>query len=177
MALRLTGGRARGRALRGAVRSGVRPTTERVREALFSILGQDLTGQTVLDAFGGAGLVGLECWSRGAVVTLVEQDRAALVDIRARGEQVGATWTLLRGDIYQRARRLSCFDGVFLDPPYAHDPVQAVERLAPLAKRWLVLECERGRQAPERAGELPLDRHRVYGATSLWVYRNAGPVC
>lgn len=153
----------------------MRPTTERVREALFSMIGQELSGQTVLDAFGGAGMVGLECWSRGAKVTIVERDRRALAGLRERGRQLGADWTVLGGDIFARASRLSIFDGVFLDPPYRMDPVAVVERLGHLARSWLVVECDRSKVAPRFAGELPLDRERDYGKSALWIYRHPEP--
>ena len=69
--MRITGGSLRGRVVPGKVRPGVRPTSSRVREALFSMVGQDLEGVRVLDAFGGSGLLSFEAYSRGAIVTTV----------------------------------------------------------------------------------------------------------
>ena len=171
VSLRITGGLARGRIVRTPVPDGVRPTSERVREALFSMLGQDLAGQRVLDAFGGAGMVGLECWSRGAAVTVIERDRAALRAIRLRGEEVGAAWSLLAGEALRRAPELGPFDGVFVDPPYAMDPVAALGVLGPLARRWLVVEARSDRELGPIPGAPPFDRRRDYGRTSLWLYR------
>lgn len=171
MALRITGGTARGRLVRGVVAPGVRPTTERVREALFSMIGQDLGGQTVLDAFGGAGMVGLECWSRGATVTLVERDRRALAALHSTARELDVQWTVLAGDVLRRARTLPVFDGIFIDPPYAMDPAPVVAALGPLARRWVAVEVASGRHAPSQAGALPLDRERAYGRTALWVFR------
>ena len=62
--LRVTGGVLRGRVLPAPLPEGVRPTSARTREALFSIVGQDLEGLSFLDAFGGAGLIAIEAWSR-----------------------------------------------------------------------------------------------------------------
>lgn len=171
MGLRITGGLARGRVLRGSVSPGVRPTTERVREALFSILGQDLGGQRVLDAFGGTGMVALEAWSRGADVTVIEMDRRALDALRRRGRELGATWTVVAGDAMVRAPSLGSFDGVFVDPPYAVDPGPVLDRLAGLATSWLVVEVDASRDLPDSLGSLRLDRKRTYGATALWIYR------
>ena len=169
MRLRITGGRARGRVLQGRLPPGVRPTSSRVREALFSIVGQDLAGQTVLDAFGGAGRVGREAWSRGARVTVVERDRRALRAIRRHGEALGAEWTVRRGDVLKAD--LPVFDGVFADPPYGTDPAEVIEVLGPKARRWLVFEAPVGTEVPHSAGELELDRVREYGDTGLFVYR------
>lgn len=155
--------------LQGRLPPGVRPTSSRVREALFSIVGQDLGGATVLDAFGGAGLVGLEAWSRGAEVTVFERDRRALAAIRRHGEALEAEWTVRRGDVLKA--ELPVFDGVFADPPYGTDPAEVIGVLGPKAGRWLVFEAPAGIEVPEQAGELELNRVREYGDTALFVYR------
>lgn len=167
---RLTGGRARGRVLRTAVPRSARPTTARVREALFSLLGQDLRGERFLDAFGGAGLVGLEAWSRGAEVTVVERDRRAVRAIRAAGEELGADWTVMSADVLRLADRLQPFDVVFADPPYAAAPGPVLAALAPLATRLLVLEARRGGVVLAPAG-FELNRQRPYGESTLWLFR------
>jgi len=139
------------------------------------MVGQDLRGQRVLDAFGGSGMVGLDAWSRGADVTVVERDRRALAALRRRGEELGATWTVVGGDALTRAAAMPPFDGVFVDPPYAVDPGPALAVLAPLARSWLVAEVEASRQLPSSVGGLGLVRHRRYGATALWIYRAIDP--
>lgn len=169
--LRLTGGVARGRVVRGPLGPGVRPTSARVREALFSLVGQDLAGQTFLDAYGGSGLIGLEAWSRGARVTVVEKDRRASREIAERGSAVGADWVVLHGDITRRASSLGGFDVVFADPPYDTPPAAVLRLLAPLAGRVLVLEVDARTAVPAEAGGLRLDRERTYGRTGLCVYR------
>jgi 16S rRNA (guanine966-N2)-methyltransferase len=158
--IRLTGGVARGQVLREPVAPGVRPTASRVREALFSIVGQDLTGESVLDAFGGAGIIGLEAWSRGAEVTVFERDRKAAQGIVARGNQVGATWTVRQGDVLRDAPGMGMFDGVYADPPYGTEPAVVIGALGRLAKRWFVLEVAEGTEVPQTAGTLGFDRRR-----------------
>jgi 16S rRNA (guanine966-N2)-methyltransferase len=174
--LRLTGGVAGGRVLRTPVGPGVRPTTERVREALFSMLGQDLSGWRVLDAFGGTGGIGLEAWSRGASVVVVERDGRARRALGRRGAEVGATWTVKGGDVVARAAGLGRFDLVYVDPPWT-DPglfTRAAAALAPLAGRWYVVEAPVRQVLPEMPG-LVLDRRRVYGSAVLALFRPDTP--
>lgn len=169
MSLKITGGHARGRVLRAPVLDGVRPTSARVREALFSIVGQDQAGRTVLDAFGGSGLIGLEAWSRGARVTVCERRRKVWAAVVATGKSVGAAWEVLCQDVLVDPP--GAFDGVFADPPYADDPVQILPVLGGMAREWLVYEAAATVECPESAGALVLDRVRSFGGTRLWVYR------
>lgn len=166
--LKLTGGAARGRVLRERVPEGVRPTSARVREALFAILGQDLSGESFLDAFGGSGLVALEAWSRGAEVTVVERSRRVAASLRRRAAEVGAELRLLEGDTFDID--LPVVDIVFGDPPYVLGTTP-LEVLAGVARRVLVLEADRVVKVPGRAGDLSLDRVRIYGGSQLAVYR------
>ena len=173
--MRITGGHARGRVLRGKVPDGVRPTSSRVREALFSMVGQDLSGARVLDAFAGSGLLGFEAWSRGAEVVSVERRAPVARSVRdaARGLGAdGAGWTLRVGDVRTVLPTLGRFDGVLADPPYADDAAAWVEALAPHVAQWLVLESAEGVAAPDGHGALVLDRQRAFGGTVLRVYRN-----
>lgn len=167
---RISGGRARGRVLPAEVPPSARPTSSRVREALFSLVGHDLEGLTVLDAFGGSGLLALEAWSRGAQVTVVERDRAALRRILENVRALGAEVRVVAGDVLRLASTLGAFDGVLVDPPYAMSPGPVVAALAPLARSWLVLETDADTDPPD-IEVLPLDRRRVYGGTALAVYR------
>jgi len=168
--IRLTGGQARGRVLREPVPRGVRPTSSRVREALFSMVGQDLRETTFLDAFGGAGVVGLEAWSRGARVVVVEQQPEVARAIVRRGEEVAAEWTVRTGDVLRLAPQLGVFEGVFVDPPYAVDPAEVLPSLAPLATGWLILEAHASREDVPAPPGMVLDRVRRYGKRALWVF-------
>ena len=145
-----------------------------MREALFSLVGHRLEGTTFLDAFAGAGTVGLEAWSRGAEVTCVERSRVALQVIRTNIAALGASMEVVAGDAL-RLGALQPFDGVFADPPYGDDPAVAAQALAPYARQWMVIESEGKRvELPQTVGGLELDRVRRYGRTALWVYR--GPI-
>ena len=168
--MRLTGGRLRGRILSGGVSAGVRPTSARVREALFSMVGQDLDGWCALDAFGGSGLLGFEAFSRGAEVTIVEKRRGVARAIQRSADTLGATVTVRCADAAS-VLASGTWDLVLLDPPYALDPVQWLERAAGAAGEVLVIEHESRREVPEDIGGLVMDRQRRYGSTTLSLYR------
>lgn len=173
MSVRITGGSLRGRVLRH-VSEGVRPTHSRAREALFSMVGQDLRGWSALDAFGGTGLLAFEAASRGASpVLVVERDRAAAARIRESARELGLAppeLTVRQGDAAQ-ALGEGRWDLVLLDPPYAEDPVTWVTRAEGAVGRLLVMEHRAGRALPEQIGRLALDRARTYGETTLTLYR------
>ncbi|NJD62687.1 MAG: 16S rRNA (guanine(966)-N(2))-methyltransferase RsmD [Deltaproteobacteria bacterium] len=122
--MRIVAGKWRGRPLRAPKGLAVRPTSDRVREAIFDILGERVSGTSVLDLFAGSGALGLEALSRGASrAGFVEPDPAAFAVLRKNVETLGAgeaeAWQL---DYRQALRRLRArpqrFDLVFLDPPY-----------------------------------------------------------
>jgi len=125
--MRVVGGRLRSRALAGPKTATVRPTTDRLREALFNILthsyGDPVNGARVLDLFAGTGALGIEAISRGAVYTLFVDEgveaRALLRDnIESLG--LGGVTRIFRRDAAKLgpAHPLEPFSLVFLDPPY-----------------------------------------------------------
>ena len=166
--MRITGGTARGRALRGRLPEGVRPTSARVREALFSMLGQDLSNLSFLDAYGGSGLIGLEAWSRGAQVVVYERNRETARWIERQGAAMGATWTVRVANVLRAADH---FDIVYADPPYSSDPEPVLAHLSTLTRRDLVIETARSARLPEATALVKLVTERRYGATRVWRYR------
>lgn len=124
--MRVIAGEFRGRRLATPKGRATRPTTDRVREALFSSLvsrlGPDLGGAVVLDAFAGTGALGIEALSRGAAhATFVERDRAALEGLRANVETLGirSRATIVAGDTARVARVAGVpYSLILLDPPY-----------------------------------------------------------
>jgi len=121
--LRLSGGVLAGRRIRVAAGLRLRPTPGRVKEALFSILGERIEGAAVLDLFAGTGAIGFEALSRGAAsVVFVELHAAAACAIRATARDIGVADRVrtLRADAYDvgRAGMLDRFDFVYADPPY-----------------------------------------------------------
>ena len=176
---RIIGGVAGGRRLSMPKGQATRPTSDRVREGLFSSLGGDLTGRTFLDLYAGSGAVGLEAASRGATtVFLVERDARAVVVLRSNAAAVGLPNVVVRAENVARFLAeplVTAFDVVFLDPPYA-DPVADV--LTQLVDRgWLapdgvvVVERATRDRPPQWPPGLVEDRSRRYGDSTLWYGR------
>ncbi|MGZ5399575.1 MAG: 16S rRNA (guanine(966)-N(2))-methyltransferase RsmD [Nocardioides sp.] len=185
---RIIGGVAGGRRLQTPRGSTTRPTSDRVREALFSSIESwcgSLSGLRFLDLYAGSGAVGLEAWSRGAgVVTLVEQDRRTSRLIRANARVVGfAGADVISGTVSTTLRRnpAAPYDVAYLDPPY---PMSAPDVDADLRllddHQWLVpgamVVVERSVRShpPSFPGGFSEVRERRYGETVLW-YGHAAP--
>lgn len=180
--MRLTGGEARGRRLKVPRGLLIRPTADRVREALFDILGARVRGSRFLDVYAGTGAVGCEALSRGAAqAVFLEQQRGALRLIR--GNLGLGPWSsaaaILEGEacgsLADLDRRGARFDIVFLDPPYYDPALPDALRLATRLldpQGLLVLEHRTAAAvaAPE-AGALLAVRSYRYGDTSLTVWR------
>jgi len=137
--MRIIAGEARGRVLEAPKGQGTRPTSDRVRESIFNILGQYFDGGRVLDLYAGSGAMGLETISRGAAqAVLVEEDRtaAALCAKNAAALGWGERVEVIRGDVLQTLRGLAArqerFDLIFADPPYQTGPGRALELLGTL---------------------------------------------
>ncbi|MGE0725033.1 MAG: 16S rRNA (guanine(966)-N(2))-methyltransferase RsmD [Alphaproteobacteria bacterium] len=135
MALRIVGGRHRGRPLAAPPDASIRPTGERTREAVFDILLHgapaahvEVAGARVLDAFAGTGAMGLEALSRGAAeATFIERDRGALQVLRANVARLGEPdrARIIAGDATVPPRAAAPVDLAFLDPPYRSDVAAA----------------------------------------------------
>jgi 16S rRNA (guanine966-N2)-methyltransferase len=173
---RIVAGVAGGRTLRVPRGRRTRPTADRVREALFSALG-DLAGATVLDLYAGSGAIGLEALSRGAVrATMVEHDPPAVVAIRANI----AALALPGAEVVPVAveRHLgtppTAYDVVVADPPYADD-IDELLRLLSTGWAGNVVVLERSTRDPAPAWPDPLVpwKHRGYGDTTLWYGRRS----
>lgn len=119
--MRVITGTARGRRLKEPQGMDIRPTTDKVKESMFSILQFDIEGRRVLDLFGGTGQLGIEALSRGASeVVFVDKSAAALKLIRENLELCGLSdrARVRNGDSLAYLRSGEKFDLVFLDPPY-----------------------------------------------------------
>lgn len=125
--MRIIGGELKGRRLPSPTWSGLRPTSDRLRETLFNILAGDVAGALVLDGCAGTGALGLEALSRGAAgVTFVDRDARAVALIETNLERCGvaARSRVVRGTLPGALERLDAaitFDLVLLDPPYEYD--------------------------------------------------------
>jgi 16S rRNA (guanine966-N2)-methyltransferase len=175
--MRVIAGTYRGRTLKAPKGDSTRPTSDRVREALFSILQHRIPGARVLDLFAGSGALGLEALSRGAeTVTFVDSDRAAITAIRGNLSALRANAEVRQTDALQflgaASQTGAQYDLVLLDPPY-----RLAERLAPPLSEALpavlapgaVAVAESDRRAP-LALDLPLNDERRYGDTLIRIY-------
>jgi 16S rRNA (guanine966-N2)-methyltransferase len=177
-AIRIISGTLKGRRLRTPDWPGLRPTSDRLRETLFNVLGQRLDGWRVLDAFAGTGAVGIEALSRGAAeVTFVEHDARAAALIAENLAHCGVTerYAIIRVDFAGAAARLmgARFDLVFLDPPYgAAALASALEQAEPIASEGTTVVIEHARRdtPPERSGRLHLTRALPSGDSALAFY-------
>jgi 16S rRNA (guanine966-N2)-methyltransferase len=172
--MRVIAGELGGRRLRSPRGQGTRPTSERAREALFSML-VELSGLRVLDLFAGSGALGIEALSRGAAAaTFVERSPQALAALRANVAALGLgeRARVVDGDALAALRLPGKYDLIFLDPPYAAaGPLAgALARGLPgvLAAGGRVVS-ESDRRAPLELG-LPLRRERRYGDTLIRIH-------
>ncbi|EJU53474.1 16S rRNA (guanine(966)-N(2))-methyltransferase RsmD [Neisseria meningitidis] len=120
--VRIIGGQCRGRKLSFTSADGLRPTPDSVRETLFNWLGQDLTGKTVLDLFGGSGALGIEAASRNAKRVLISDNNRQTVQTLQKNSRelgLGQVQIVFSDGIAYLKTVSEQFDVVFLDPPFA----------------------------------------------------------
>jgi 16S rRNA (guanine966-N2)-methyltransferase len=179
--MRVVAGALGGRRLRTPRGSATRPTSERIREAVFSILG-DIEGARVLDLYAGSGALGFEALSRGAShATFVESAPAALTAIEQNAKALGleASCRVVRADVGVWLARSpvasDTYDLVFIDPPYAQAAAlgsslsQGLPALLAPAARVL---SESDRRDPLEL-DLPMTIERRYGDTLIRIHERA----
>lgn len=177
--MRVVGGRFRGRELKAPRGLRTRPTAGRVREAVFSLLG-DLEGERVLDLFAGSGALGIEALSRGAgEVVFVERDPQAVAALASNLARLGIgkdQGRILRADALAALRKARNrgwkYDLVLIDPPYAEgwrweQPLRELLPAVLAGDGRAVVECDR--QAPLTLGRDPVTERR-YGNTLIRIY-------
>jgi 16S rRNA (guanine966-N2)-methyltransferase len=174
--LRVVGGALRNRRLQAI--PGSRPTSERAREALFDILGDEVVGRDVIELFAGSGAVAIEAFSRGArSAAAVDRDASAL---RLNRDRLGVPLEIIEGSAAAAVRRLVArarrFDLIFVDPPYgANLPAEAnpgpEQFAAILARGGLLVWQIDARSVPEPGGPLEVVRVARYGRNVFHFYR------
>lgn len=177
--MRITGGIGRGRKLRVPAGDKVRPTSDKVKQALFNILGERVSGAVFLDLFAGAGGIGLDALSRGAAqVVFVDGSRESLVVIKQNIEALdladSAQVIAAQAESFLK-RPSGPYDIIFLDPPYKMElaPLLGLIAQAGMLKPEGIVVAEhfKKRPSPERAGGLARYREAVYGDTVLAFYK------
>ena len=187
--MRVIAGIYRGRVLCAPSWTGLRPTSDKLRETIFNILAPRLPGARVLDLYAGTGALGIEALSRGAaVVTFVERDRRAQKLIEENLGRCGITdgYVIIRASVTDALAQLhdrsavanaSPFDIAFLDPPYDRGPgtSEITATLASAANLMgqgavVVLEHSRRRPSTPMAGRLVRTREVTAGESALAFY-------
>lgn len=181
--MKVTGGMSKGRLLASIKGLYIRPTSSKVREAIFNLLGQDITGLIVLDLFAGTGSLGIEALSRGALSALfIDNSYLSIKSIKKNLRSCGFedSGTVLKRDIMRGLPFKHRFfqkgvDLVFIDPPYGRDYIPPVlKRLSDgeiLATSAIVVtESLYDDKLPDKAGKLCLFDTRIYGETKIDMY-------
>ena len=191
--MRVIAGALGGRRLRAPAGRVTRPTSDRVREAVFAML-DDVEGARVLDLFAGTGALGIEALSRGAdLAVFVERDAGAVRVLKANIEALGiapGAAEVRRGDALEALRSAKTaeetYDLVFIDPPYGWARPAPSASGQPIVERWgpelsailpallspgarLVVESDR--RAPLEL-DVALERRKRYGDTSITIHRH-----
>lgn len=181
--MRITGGQAKGRVLASLKGWNIRPTSDRVREAIFNLIGQDVTGFKVLDLFAGTGSLGIEALSRGASRVLFIDNSVQSIKLtkknlaRSGYEPLGFVWKkdLTKGLPLKHPMLKEKFDLIFVDPPYEKEMIPRL--LRELSDRDLlrspaiaVAESFKTETLPEVLGKLQMVDSRIYGETKISIY-------
>lgn len=183
--MRITGGKVKGRHLATVKGLSIRPTSDRVREAIFDLIGQHWEGRRVLDLFAGTGSLGLEALSRGATEALfVDYAPHALRLLQKNIERCAFDHCskVVRKDLRKIGLGKNLFGReffhlVFMDPPYRKDLItHYAGRLAqciPLSpEALLIVECARSEIPPITVGPFMTKDMRTYGDTKITIYLN-----
>lgn len=175
--MRIVAGTHGGRVLRAPPGAKTRPTSEKVRQALFNILG-DVSGLHILDLFAGSGAMGIEALSRGAAsATFVDAAKPALQVVRANLADLGLEAATILGDAIAVAARppVHPYDLVFIDPPYRTDlatrAALALPRTSLAEGARVIIEHDRRNAPPETLGSLLRTDERRYGDTVVSFYK------
>ena len=176
--MRVITGAARGRRLETLAGDDVtRPTSENVKEALFSMIQFEIEGKRVLDLFAGSGQLGIEALSRGAsFCVFVENSRNAREIVRKNVSRCELTESsqIIFGDALSYVSHCGCFDIVFLDPPYGKGLIDnCLPYLADSVNTEGIVVCETSKDEdlPKQIGGLTVSREKIYGKTKITLYR------
>ena len=178
--MRVITGRARGVQLKTPVGMKTRPTADRIKEALFSIINFDLPGAKVLDLFGGTGQLGIEALSRGAQCAIFVdawEDACRLIRENLKRTKLEVEGKVVRSDYLDYLNRCNeRFDIIFLDPPYAEVYLEnALKRITEIdilqSDGIIVTERPFGKELPWEFDGYTRSKDYKYGKTLLTIYR------
>lgn len=180
--MRIISGSKKGVTVRAVPGTTTRPTTDKVRESLFQIIGPYFEGGSMLDLYGGSGVVGLEALSRGIdSVIYVDKDPKA---VRVIKQNIGTAGFESQTEVYRNdagralkavIRRHKQFDLIFLDPPYDNNQLvnelHVIDEGNLLKERGLIIvEHRKGTYLPDEFNNFVLWRSDNYGITEMTLY-------
>lgn len=184
--MRVISGSKKGRALKAVPGTSTRPTTDKVKESIFNMIGPYFEGGRALDLFAGSGGLGIEALSRGFDhCVFVDREFKAIQTVKANLK----TLDLIKSaDVYRNdaeralhaaGKRETGFHGIFLDPPYKEQKLKALlssidEHQMLEDDGFIVTEHDKGVELPETIGGLVLARQEMYGLTGVSIYRKRG---
>jgi 16S rRNA (guanine966-N2)-methyltransferase len=183
-AMRIISGKFKSRRLKATPPPGIRPTSDKLRETLFNILGARVAGAAFLDGCAGVGAIGLEAISRGAAfVHFVDQSRKACQFVREnlKSLEIAEGFKVLEMDLIRALNTLNtAFDIAYIDPPYDREDLYEVvlERFG--SSLWLtpggilVLEHSKRKLLPDSSGAVRKIRSLVQGDAALAFYSSLG---
>ncbi len=183
--MRVISGTAKGKRLKSVPGKGTRPTSDRVKEAMFSAIGPYFSGERVLDLYAGTGGLGIEALSRGCgFAVFVDKDRRSMATVKENLQFTGLdskaqclNMSAERAIAYLSKKGVS-FDLLFIDPPYHLPGIE--QQLEMMLRKQLiqphalvVLEHDKTQHFPQAIHSLELIKKAEYGSTALSFYRNA----
>ena len=174
--MRVITGTARGRKIKEPVGYDVRPTSDMVKEAMFSILQFDLEGRRVLDLFGGTGQLGIEAASRGAgEVVIVDNAAPSVKLIKENVESCHVSAKVIQGDSIAFLQSCGKFDIILIDPPYDSDlyekSLYSITKYDILSEGGTIIcESRRERELPELQSPYFKRKEYRYGKIKLTAY-------
>ncbi len=176
--MRVITGTARGRVLKTLAGEATRPTTDKVKEAVFSAIQFDIEGRRVLDLFAGSGQMGIEALSRGAAHAVFvdsSKEAAAIIKENLQTTKLFSDATVICRRAEDFLRTSEQFDLVFVDPPYGLNLLpDLLHGLTGCLSSYATVICEHdiGQTLPEQVGTLVAGKTKKYGRIGVTIYRN-----
>ena len=174
--MRVITGSARGRKLLTLEGEDVRPTTDRVKEAVFSSIQFEIEGRDFIDVFAGSGQMGIEALSRGAAsAVFIDRDRTAVQIVKDNLKTCGLSGTVLCGDSLSYLRSCGKFDLIFVDPPYDSglydDVLQTINQVDILSEGGIIIvEARRETPLSDMTAPYRALREYRYGKVKICTY-------
>ncbi|MGQ9007257.1 16S rRNA (guanine(966)-N(2))-methyltransferase RsmD [Bacillus stercoris] len=184
--MRVISGSKKGRSLKAVPGTSTRPTTDKVKESIFNMIGPYFDGGRGLDLFAGSGGLGIEVLSRGFEHCIfVDRDFKAIQTVKSNLKTLELTKhaQVYRNDaeraLHAAAKRETGFRGIFLDPPYKEQKLKALLTLIDEYQMleedgFIVAEHDREVELPETVGDLVMTRKETYGLTGVAIYKKRG---